>query len=261
MSLANEGAGEICLVAQDLTAYGRDLGYSDGLTRLIDALETSLPYDMWLRLLYLQPAGVDRSLLERVAAGRQVLPYLDIPIQHASSKILGAMNRTTSPEQLMDIFMTARDIRADFALRTTCMVGFPGESRADFTELLRFLDKVRFDRVGAFTYSPEEGTPAADFSPQVSTRTKRSRAERLMSLQDEISLERQTAFVGRDLEVLIDSCPEEGTAEGRSFREAPEVDGLIEIRTARKNLRVGEKIMVRITGAYEHDMLAEEVAP
>jgi ribosomal protein S12 methylthiotransferase len=253
--LAEAGAAEICLVAQDLSSYGTDKG-SRLLVPLLDALESSLPADIWIRLLYLQPSGVDRTLLERVAGGRQVLPYLDIPVQHASSRVLGMMNRGGD---VVSVFETARAIRPDFALRTTCMVGFPGETRADFVSLLRFIERVRFDRVGAFEFSPEEGTAAAGLPGQVSARTKKSRLERLMSLQAEISLSRQSAFVGRELEVLVDAVNGDGSAEGRSFREAPEVDGVIDLPRAEIVFRAGEKVMATITEAFEHDLSARAV--
>ena len=254
--LAEAGAAEICLVAQDLSSYGADRG-SRLLIPLLDALESSLPDDIWIRLLYLQPSGVDRALLERVAGGRQVLPYLDIPVQHASPRVLGMMNRRGG--DIVSIFETARAIRPDFALRTTCMVGFPGETRADFSSLLRFIDRVRFDRMGAFEFSPEEGTAAARLPGQVPERTKKSRFKRLMSLQEEISLSRQSAFVGRELKVLVDKVNGDGSAEGRSFREAPEVDGVIDMPRSEIAFRAGEKVMARITEAFEHDLSARAI--
>lgn len=257
--LVEEGAREICLVGQDLTAYGSDREDNGGLYDLLDALESSLPGDIWLRLLYLHPNRVDRRLLERVANGKQILPYLDIPIQHASSRVLERMNRGMDEEALLAIFKTARDIRPGFALRTTCMVGFPGEKKSDFETLTRFLSEVRFDRVGAFVFSAEEGTEASLFPEQVSPKTKRSRLEKLMSLQEEISLSRQGMFVGRELDVLIDAVSDDGTAEGRSFREAPEVDGMIEVEGSERLLKVGERIKAMITNAYEHDLTAKEV--
>jgi ribosomal protein S12 methylthiotransferase len=209
--------------------------------------------------LYLQPSGVDRRLLERVAGGRQTLPYLDVPIQHASPRILSMMNRNSDYDSLLGVFKTAREILPDFALRTTCMVGFPGEKKEDFELLLRFLDEAALDRVGVFAFSPEEGTPAVDMPGHVSQKTKTSRMSRLMALQEEISLGRQRLFLGRELEVLIDTAPAAGIAEGRSFREAPEVDGVVEIRDARPSLREGEKITVLLRNAFEHDMAAVEV--
>jgi ribosomal protein S12 methylthiotransferase len=254
--LAEAGAAEICLVAQNLSSYGTDKG-SRLLIPLLDALESSLPAHIWIRLLYLQPSGVDRALLERVAVGRQVLPYLDIPVQHASPRILGMMNRGGG--DIVSIFETARVIRPDFALRTTCMVGFPGETRADFASLLRFVDRVRFDRVGAFEFSPEEGAAAAGLSGQVPKRTKKSRFERLVSLQEEISLSRQITFLGHELEVLVDAVNADGSAEGRSFREAPDVDGVIDLQCSEIAFRVGEKVRAAITEAFEHDLSARAV--
>ena len=258
LALASDGAKEICLVAQDLTAYGRDLGMKDGLIKLLDALESSLPRDMWIRLLYLQPDGVDRKLMERVASGG-ALPYLDMPVQHASEKILSSMNRPGSYEGLLGKFRLAREIRPDFALRTTCMVGFPGETKEDFDMLVRFLSEAEPDRVGAFAFSPEEGTPAENMPCQVRERTKKSRLDKLMAVQEGISLGRQALFLGRELEVMIDVTGP-GGAEGRSFREAPDADGLIEIRGASASLCPGDRIRAVITDVSEHDMIAQEVS-
>ncbi|MDO5114721.1 MAG: 30S ribosomal protein S12 methylthiotransferase RimO [Synergistaceae bacterium] len=258
--LAAEGAKELCVVGQDLTVYGSDRGEKDGLFELLDALESSLPRDIWIRLLYLHPSRVTRKLLERVAAGRQLLPYLDIPVQHGAPQILAAMNRGIEPEALRAIFRTAREINPDFALRTTCMVGFPGEKRRHFEELTDFVKEVRFDRMGAFSFYPEEGTEAAKMEGQLSERTKKKRLAELMRLQEEISFERQLRFEGRELKVLVERVAAgEGYAEGRSFREAPEVDGIIEIRGVREDLKEGDVVTVRITEAMTHDMSGEEI--
>lgn len=256
--LVSEGARELCVVGQDLTVYGADTGAA-GLIELLDELETSLPKDIWIRLLYLHPSRVTKKLLERVAAGSQILPYLDIPIQHADPGVLSAMNRGIGEKELLSIFTAAREIREDFALRTTCMVGFPGEGRKEFANLMSFVEKIRFDRVGAFTFFAEEGTPAADMERQVAAPTKERRLRKLMALQEEISAERQLLFVGKTLDVLVEKVePEYGFAEGRSFREAPEVDGVIEIRGLRADLKAGNLIKVRMTGAHVHDMTGEE---
>lgn len=259
--LVSEGARELCVVGQDLTAYGMDTGGGVALTELLDALETSLPKDIWIRLLYLHPARVTRKLLERVAGGSQILPYLDIPVQHADSGVLAAMNRGGGEKELLTIFNAAREIREDFALRTTCMVGFPGEGRKEFSGLMSFVKKARLDRMGAFTFFAEEGTIAAGMEGQVAPATAKRRLEKLMALQEEISAERQQLFVGKTLDVLVERIePEYGFAEGRSFREAPEVDGIIEIRGVRKGLKAGDLIKVKMTGALAHDMVGEEVA-
>ena len=258
--LVGEGARELCVVGQDLTVYGTDNGSGKGLIELLDALESSLPYDIWIRLLYLHPTRVTNKLLERVAAGRQIIPYLDIPVQHGDPEILAHMNRDIKPGALRSIFRTAREINPDFTLRTTCMVGFPGEKKKHFDNLIDFVKEVRFDRMGAFTFYAEEGTPAECMAGQVSEATKKKRLDTLMRVQEEISFERQQSFVGRELRVLVDRVvPEEGFAEGRSFREAPEVDGLIEIRNIRKDIKEGDMINVKITEAMTHDMAGEEV--
>ena len=258
--LVGEGARELCVVGQDLTVYGTDNGSGKGLIELLDALESSLPYDIWIRLLYLHPTRVTNKLLERVAAGRQIIPYLDIPVQHGDSEILAHMNRDIKPGALRSIFRTAREINPDFTLRTPCMVGFPGEKKKHFDNLIDFVKEVRFDRMGAFTFYAEEGTPAECMAGQVSEATKKKRLDMLMCVQEEISFERQQSFVGRELRVLVDRVvPEEGFAEGRSFREAPEVDGLIEIRNIRKDIKEGDMINVKITEAMTHDMAGEEV--
>ena len=258
--LVGEGARELCVVGQDLTVYGTDNGSGKGLIELLDALESSLPYDIWIRLLYLHPTRVTNKLLERVAAGRQIIPYLDIPVQHGDSEILAHMNRDIKPGALRSIFRTAREINPDFTLRTTCMVGFPGEKKKHFDNLIDFVKEVRFDRMGAFTFYAEEGTPAECMAGQVSEATKKKRLDMLMRVQEEISFERQQSFVGRELRVLVDRVvAEEGFAEGRSFREAPEVDGLIEIRNIRKDIKEGDMINVKITEAMTHDMAGEEV--
>ena len=258
--LVGEGARELCVVGQDLTVYGTDNGSGKGLIELLDALESSLPYDIWIRLLYLHPTRVTNKLLERVAAGRQIIPYLDIPVQHGDPEILAHMNRDIKPGALRSIFRTAREINPDFTLRTTCMVGFPGEKKKHFDNLIDFVKEVRFDRMGAFTFYAEEGTPAECMAEQVSEATKKKRLDALMRVQEEISFERQQSFVGRELRVLVDRVvPEEGFAEGRSFREAPEVDGLIEIRNIRKDIKEGDMINVKITEAMTHDMAGEEV--
>lgn len=255
-----EGARELCVVGQDLTAYGMDQPGGAKLPELIDALESSLPDNVWIRLLYLHPSRVTRKILERIAAGRQVLPYLDIPVQHGDSRILNAMNRGMSDEDLLAVFEAAREINPDFALRTTCMVGFPGEKKANFDKMVGFVKKVKFDRMGAFTFFPEEGTPAYDMPGQVSDAVKNKRLEALMAVQEEISFGRQQLFVGRDMDVLIEHIEsEDGFAEGRSFREAPEVDGLVEVRNISDGLREGDIVKVRMTDAMPHDMLGEMV--
>jgi len=258
--LVKEGAVELCVVGQDLTVYGTDLYGKDSLIDLIDELESALPKNIWIRLLYLHPSRITKKLLERVASGKQVLPYLDIPIQHADPYILSAMNRKISPDELGSIFTAARSINEDFVLRTTCMVGFPGEKKAHFDNLLDFVSKTRFDRMGAFAFFPEEGTEAEKMDDQVPDTVKQKRLKKLMALQEEISMERQLLFEGRVMDVLVERIDREASfAEGRSFREAPEVDGLVEIRNISQMIKEGDIVKVRMTEAMPHDMVGEEL--
>lgn len=258
--LVKEGAVELCVVGQDLTVYGTDLYGKDSLISLIDELESALPKNIWIRLLYLHPSRITGKLLERVASGKQVLPYLDIPIQHADPEILTAMNRKISPDELSSIFTAARRINEDFALRTTCMVGFPGEKKTHFDNLLDFAARTRFDRMGAFAFFPEEGTEAEKMNGQASEAVKQKRLKKLMVLQEEISLERQQLFEGRVMDVLVERIDREASfAEGRSFREAPEVDGLIEIRNISEKVKEGDIVKVLMTEAMPHDMVGEEL--
>lgn len=258
--LVREGAVELCVVGQDLTVYGTDLYGKDCLIDLIDEMENSLPKNIWIRLLYLHPSRITKKLLERVASGRQVLPYLDIPIQHADPEILSAMNRQISPQELSSIFITARSINENFALRTTCMVGFPGEKKVHFDNLLDFISMIRFDRMGAFSFFPEEGTEAGKMNNQVSASVKQKRLKKLMALQEKISMERQMLFEGRTMDVLVERIDRKASfAEGRSFREAPEVDGIIEIRDISDKIKEGDIVKVRMTEAMPHDMVGEEL--
>ena len=255
--LVRQGAREICLVAQDLTAWGMDLFGKRSLPLLLREVEGAVPEGTWLRLLYLHPSGIDDALLEQVLNSNRLLRYLDIPVQHADSAVLARMNREIPPDRLEEIFSRIRQADPDFALRTTVMVGHPGEDEAAFGKLLDFMASVRFDRLGAFEFSPEEGTASATFRDKVPQKTKKRRLDRLMRLQEEISLERQERFEGRSLEVLVESVePGEDLALGRSYREAPEVDGLVEIRGG-GSLRPGSFARVSVLEALEHDLVAE----
>lgn len=258
--LVAEGAREICVVGQDLTVYGTDQSGKSRFIELLDVLENSLPSGVWIRLLHLHPSRVTKRLLERVANGKQILSYLDIPVQHCDPSMLTAMNRSMEYQTLLSIFTAARSIDDRFALRTTCMVGFPGEEETHFNNLIKFISTVRFDRMGTFTFYPEEDTEAAKMTNQVEDKIKQSRLERLMLIQQEISYDRQQLFVGKEMEVLVERIEKkDGFAEGRSFREAPEVDGIIEIRNVRNDLNEGDVIKVRMTEAMPHDMVGEEV--
>ncbi len=258
--LVLSGAKEICLVGQDLTSYGRDIGPGGcSLENLMEMIEDRFKgQDVWFRLLYLHPLRVGKRLIERVAGSELFLNYLDIPVQHSDPDILKAMNREgTEGEKVLDLFSFARSLDPDFALRTTLMVGFPGETEDHFLSLASFLENSEIDRAGVFTFFPEEGTPAEKFEGQVPKEVKEERLERLFSLQESISLRRQKSFEGKVLKVLVEEVNmQEGYLEGRSFREAPEVDGIIEAQLKGKAVP-GNFIDVRITEAQEHDLIGE----
>ena len=256
-SLVQNGAKELCLVGQDLTIYGRDLYGDQGLRTLLRALDTELPEDVWIRLLYLHPSRINESFIDMVAENPRILSYLDIPIQHIDDDILRRMNRPDKEGHIRRIFNYARRVDPLFALRTTIITGFPGETERQFNKVLDFLEEAEIDRVGAFIYSPEEGTPAARMEEQVETSVKNNRYNRLMTLQAEISKERQRCFLGRTLSILVDEIDQgDGYAWGRSYRDAPEVDGLVGVAGG-ADLSEGSFVEVLITDAEEHDLFAE----
>lgn len=258
--LVAEGAKELCLVGQELSIYGEDLFGKPSLPLLLDELEKELPRGLWLRLFYLHPSLVDAAFLERVAASPLILPWLDIPIQHIDDDILRRMRRPPVEKHIRELFKTGRSINPDFAFRTTLMVGFPGETRNQFDKLLDFVEDIGFDRLGAFTYSPEDGTPAASFPDQIPEEEKTARYNELMELQQEVSTARQASFVGKTLDVLVEEFDEENCERiGRSFRDAPEIDGEVSVSGAESAIP-GDMIRVKITGSSEYDLSGEMIS-
>ena len=221
-----QGAREVNLVAQDLAHYGRDVRNGIGLPELLEALiaETGI---QWLRMLYLYSTGITGKLLEVVARQPRILPYLDMPMQHASDSVLARMRRPERKRTIRDRVARFRDAVPDVSIRTTCIVGFPGETDSDFEELLDFLEEVRFERVGAFTYSPQEGTRAARLHDDVPDAIKRERLERLTELQRAITAERYESRLGRVSRMLVDRmAAESGLVAGRLPWQADDVDGI-----------------------------------
>ena len=242
------GAREVNLVAQDLAHYGRDLRDGTSLAQLLDALarETSIP---WIRMLYLYSAGITPALLEVVAREPRIVRYLDTPIQHASDAVLARMRRPERDRTIREKVARFRDAIPEVAIRTTCIVGFPGETDADFEHLLAFLEEVRFDRVGAFTYSAQEGTRAAELADDVPEALKRERLERLTELQRSISAEKNEDRVGRRAIALVDHRDSDaGVSRARLQWQADDVDGVTWIDSAR---RPGSFVEVAITEVRE----------
>ena len=257
LMLCAGGAKELCLVGQDLTVYGQDSGSS--LRELIHALNSELPAGVWLRLLYIHPNRVDESLIDFLMSQEHVLHYLDIPIQHADPEILARMNRPEPQGHMRRVFTYIRRLDPLFALRTTIMAGFPGESEAAFGRVMDFVSDIEFDRLGVFAYSPEDGTKAAKFSGKVSRKTAESRCSRLMNLQTEIAQSRSEMFIGREVDVLIEEVDNEAKeAWGRSYRDAPEVDGLVCVSgEGAEGLRLGERVRAKIYDCNENDLFGE----
>jgi len=253
VELVQQGVQEIILIAQDTTAYGRDRGNRDELPSLLEAILAAAPDLRWLRLMYAYPGHVSRRLIAVMAGDPRVCHYLDLPLQHAHPDVLRRMKRPADVERTRRLIAELRAALPDLALRTSLIVGYPGETEAEFQALLDFVGEIRFDRVGVFVYSPEEGTPAADLPNPVPDPVKAERRERLMALQQEISLESNRAQVGRTLEVLVEGQGD-GLSVGRSYRDAPEIDGLVFLPG---QTPVGEMVAARIIGAMEYDLVGE----
>ena len=252
--LAARGVTEITLIAQDTSRYGND--FPEGKLLLPELLKavSAIEGVHWVRVLYCYPDTTDDRLLDAIANLPKVAPYVDLPLQHIDGPLLKRMNRRGSPEWIKSRISACKE--RGLTTRTTMIVGFPGETEEAFHELLQFVKEARFDRLGAFTYSPEEGTPGAEMPDQVDEEVKQRRLDELMTLQQGISLEENTARVGEICEVLCEGA-EEGMFVGRSIREAPESDGVIRF-TAAREVAPGEYLNVKITKADAYDLFGEE---
>jgi ribosomal protein S12 methylthiotransferase len=248
--LIGQGVREITLVAQDSGRYGQDLG-EDSLPSLVRSL-LSVPGDYWLRTLYIHPSRISDELLDVIASDPRVCRYLDVPFQHVSASVLERMGRGDAPAP-MDVVRRVRHAIPDLFLRTTLMTGFPGETEEDFNELLHFVQEAGIDHLGVFPYSLEEGTPAAEMKNQVSSDTARSRADKLMEEQADISAQRLTRLVGQELSVLAEGFDEKGPF-GRHQGQAPEVDGVVRLD---EDVEAGTFVQVRITDSDVYDLKGE----
>jgi ribosomal protein S12 methylthiotransferase len=263
--LASGGVRELVLVAQDSTAWGEDLGLRDGLPDLLSALAESVPEVPWLRIMYAYPGRVSDRLIRVMSETPAVCHYLDVPLQHGSASVLKRMLRPANVAAVRRMIDDLRAAMPDIALRTSLITGFPGETEAEFEEMLEFVEEIRFDHVGVFTYSPQESTPAAQLSGQVAERTKRLRRAKVMRLQQRISAEKLKALIGSELTVLVDDqellrTPQHDVPEvfvARSYRDAPEVDGLVICSGVASP---GDMPRVSIKEALDHDLVAEVVA-
>ena len=253
--LVDQGTIEINIIAQDTTAFGVDLGYDSALLTLIEELE-SLRQLKWVRILYTYPQRIDDRLLAIMRSSTKVVPYLDMPIQHCSSRILAAMGRSGGSEELRDKVDLIRHHLPDVSLRTSLIVGFPGETELEFQELLDFLETTELDHVGVFAFSPEPGARAASFPGQVEEEVRQNRRQVLLEAQQEISRRRLARFVGRELEILIEGAhPEtELLLRGRTAYQAPDVDGMVIITEG--TVAQGELRKALITDSHDYDLVA-----
>ncbi|MBE5987485.1 ribosomal protein S12 methylthiotransferase [Lacrimispora xylanisolvens] len=254
--LADKGVKELILVAQETTLYGVDLYGKKSLPELLKKL-CRISGIQWIRIQYCYPEEITDELIAVMKEESKICRYLDMPIQHASDRILKRMGRRTSKEQLKDIINKLRNEIPDIALRTTLISGFPGETEEDHEELMEFVDEMEFERLGVFAYSAEEDTPAAEFPDQVPQEIKEDRRDAIMELQQEISLDLSQSMVGKTLEVMIEGkVADENAYVARTYMDGPGVDGMIFVQTG-EELMSGDFAKIRVTGAMEYDLIGE----
>lgn len=254
--LADQGVKELILVAQETTVYGQDIYGEKSLHKLLKEL-CKISGIRWIRILYCYPEEIDDNLIQAIKEEPKICHYLDLPIQHASDEILKRMGRRTSKKQLVEIIGKLRSEISDIALRTTLITGFPGESEANHEELMEFVDEMEFDRLGVFTYSPEEDTPAADMPEQIEESVKEDRQAELMELQQDIAFDKAEDMVGSEVLMMVEGkVADENVYVGRTYKDAPNVDGLIFVHTDAE-LITGDFAKVKVTGALEYDLIGE----
>ncbi len=254
--LVEGGVRELILVAQETTLYGMDLYHKKALPELLRQL-SEIPELEWIRLLYCYPEEITEELIQTMASNPKICHYIDMPIQHCNDEILKRMGRRTNKADLLQKIASLRQAMPDIALRTTLICGFPGETEETHEELLEFIDEIGFDRLGAFAYSPQEGTPAAEYPDQVEEETKQRWVDEVMSLQQEISAECNESYIGRTLQAFVEGkVADESAYVGRTYRDAPDVDGYVFLSSDRE-LMSGDIVTVEITGAYEYDLIGE----
>lgn len=254
--LVEGGVKELILVAQETTLYGMDLYGEKSLHKLLDELN-KINGLFWIRIMYCYPEEIYEELLDSMLRNTKVCHYLDMPIQHSSDAILKKMGRRTNHEDLVNIISHVRERIPDITLRTTLICGFPGETQEMHEELMTFINEMEFDRLGAFTYSPEEGTPAATFPDQIDEEQKVTWQEEVMELQEEIIFDKNEELKDRELFAFIEGkVADENAYIGRTYRDAPDVDGYIFINTD-EELMTGDIVKVKVTGAYEYDLIGE----
>ncbi|MCD8365438.1 MAG: 30S ribosomal protein S12 methylthiotransferase RimO [Clostridiales bacterium] len=255
-SLADQGVKELILVAQETTLYGVDLYGKKSLHLLLNELNR-IPGLYWIRLMYCYPEEIYDELVEAIRDNEKVCHYIDMPIQHISTPVLKRMGRRTNRETLLEKISALRTAIPDIALRTTLICGFPGETAEQHEELMEFINETEFDRLGAFAYSQEENTPAAEYPDQVEEAEKEAWKDEVMKLQEEIIQDKNGDMIGRELDIMIGGkVADEDAYVGRSYRDAPDIDGYVFVRTG-EELATGDFVRVKIIGAYEYDLIGD----
>lgn len=254
--LADSGIKELIVIAQDTTKYGIDLYGEPKLAKLLSEL-CKIEGIEWIRFLYAYPETITEELIEVVKNNNKICKYFDIPIQHISDKVLKRMNRHSDKNSIRAVISKIRNEIPNVIIRTTVMVGFPGETKDDFDELYNYLKEAKFDKLGAFSYSKEDGTPAARIKDQIHPMTKKSRHKKIMELQAQISQETSQRHIGRILDVLLEDHSFDGNYYvGRSYMDVPDIDGVVYVKCNKENLE-GEFVKVKITEVHEYDLVAE----
>ncbi len=263
--LVKAGTRELLVISQDTSAYGVDLKYRTGFwqgqpvrTRMLEMCQALGSMGVWVRLHYVYPYPHVDEVIPLMAEGK-ILPYLDIPFQHASPKVLKAMKRPAHQEKTLDRIKRWRDICPELVIRSTFIVGFPGETEEDFQMLLDWLEEAQLDRVGCFQYSPVEGARANELGDHVPDDVKQDRWERFMALQQRISEERLQARIGWEMQVLVDEINEDGSALARTYADAPEIDGVVHIEALAEGVNIGDFVDVEIVGADDYDLFAQHI--
>ncbi|MEN6385632.1 MAG: 30S ribosomal protein S12 methylthiotransferase RimO [Phycisphaerales bacterium] len=254
--LADSGIVEISVIAQDCTYWGRDLGEKEGLIKVITELE-KIEKLKWIRLMYLNPTGISDELIDVVSKSKKVLHYIDMPIQHINNDILKAMHRPDTKEKISGLIEKIRKVISDVVLRTTVIVGFPGETEQQYNELLDFVKSIKFDALGCFAFWPEEGTKAAELKGKIQEKIKQKRLEKLMLAQQRIVFEKNQALKGQTFECLIDENQEDQLAVGRYYGQAPHIDSVCFI--GRCDEPAGSFVKAKITGFKDYDLLTEKI--
>ncbi|MBE0696861.1 MAG: 30S ribosomal protein S12 methylthiotransferase RimO, partial [Anaerolineaceae bacterium] len=253
--LQESGVKEVLLIAQDTTDYGHDLGVKEGLADLLEKLTAQIPELPWIRILYAYPGYVTERLMHVMAEQKQIVPYLDMPLQHAHPMTLRRMRRPANMDWVYQTLAKMRTILPDLALRTTFIVGYPGETEEEFQTLLDFVEEIKFDHVGVFPFSFEPGTTSEPLGDPIPQDVKEERLQRLVAAQEKISLARNQSFVGKTQDILVEGY-NDGISVGRAFHDAPEIDGMVFIEG---EAPVGDLVTTQITGAMVHDLVARLV--